>query len=67
MRASEVHRIGTGEKIISFLRCAPTVSPNLAEQFTRDLLTQLTRRFTDQMVSDLVTEKAGEDLYRLFT
>jgi hypothetical protein len=39
----------------------------LAEQLTRDLLTQLTRRFTDQMVPDLVTEKAGEDLYRLFT
>src|SRR2546429_4142824 len=28
---------------ISFLRCAPDVSPNLAERFTRDLLTQLTR------------------------
>ena len=60
-------KFGTEEKIISFLRCAPDVSPNLAERFTRDLLTQLTRRFTDQMVPDLVTEKAGEDLYRLFT
>jgi lipid II:glycine glycyltransferase (peptidoglycan interpeptide bridge formation enzyme) len=60
-------KFGTEEKIISFLRCASNVSPNLAEQLTRDLLTQLTRRFTDQMVPDLVTEKAGEDLYRLFT
>ena len=60
-------KFGTEEKIISFLRCAPNVSPNLAEPFTRDLLTQLTRRFTGQMVPELVTEKAGENLYRLFT
>jgi len=60
-------KFGTEERIISFLRCAIHASPNLTEQLTRDLLKQLTRRFTDQMVPDLVTEKAGEDLYRLFT
>lgn len=60
-------KFGTEEKLISFLRHTPNGSPSLAERQTRDLLTQLTRRFTDQMVPDLVTEKAGEDLYRLFT
>ena len=60
-------KFGTEEKIISFLRHTPNGLPNLAEKLTRDLLTQLTRRFTDQMVPDPVTEKAGEDLYRLFT
>lgn len=60
-------KFGTEEKIISFLRYTPNGSPSLAEKQTRDLLAQLTRRFTDQMVPDLVTEKAGEDLYRLFT
>jgi hypothetical protein len=33
----------------------------------RQLLGTLTNRFTDHLVPDLVTEKAGEDLYRLFT
>jgi CelD/BcsL family acetyltransferase involved in cellulose biosynthesis len=60
-------KFGTEEKIISFLRYAPNGSPSPAERQTRDLLAQLTRRFTDQLVPDLVTEKAGEDLYRLFT
>jgi len=60
-------KFGTEEKIISFLRHTPNGGPTLAEKLTRDLLTQLTRRFTDQLVPDPVTEKAGEDLYRLFT
>jgi CelD/BcsL family acetyltransferase involved in cellulose biosynthesis len=59
-------KFGTQEKTISFLRCAPQGSPTLAEKQTRDLLAQLTHRFTDQLVPDVVTEKAGEDLYRLF-
>ena len=60
-------KFGPEEKIISFLRHAPDGSPTLAEKQTRDLLTQLTHRFTDRMVPDPVTERAGEDLYRLFT
>ena len=59
-------KFGTQEKIISFLRHAPAGVPSLAERQTRNLLAQLTHRFTDQMVPDLVTEGAGEDLYRLF-
>ena len=60
-------KFGTVEKTISFLRYTPNGSPTLAEKLTRDLLTQLTHRFTDRMVPDPVTERAGEDLYRLFT
>ena len=59
-------KFGTEEKIISFLRHAPEGVPTLAEKQIRNLLAQLTHRFTDQMVPDLVTEGAGEDLYRLF-
>jgi hypothetical protein len=57
---------GTEEKTISFLRHAPS-APTPAEKELQDLLAKLTHRFTDQLVSDIVTEKAGEDLYRLFT
>jgi len=60
-------KFGTEEKTISFLRHAANGSPTFAEKQTRDLLAQLTHRFTDQMVPDRVTERAGEDLYRLFT
>jgi CelD/BcsL family acetyltransferase involved in cellulose biosynthesis len=60
-------KFGTEEKTISFLRHSPQAPPNRAEQELRELLGKLTNRFTDRMVPDLVTEKAGEDLYRLFT
>jgi CelD/BcsL family acetyltransferase involved in cellulose biosynthesis len=60
-------KFGTEEKTISFLRTQTTGLPTLAEKQTRALLTQLTHRFTDRMVPDPVTERAGEDLYRLFT
>jgi CelD/BcsL family acetyltransferase involved in cellulose biosynthesis len=60
-------KFGTVEKTISFLRYTPNGSPTLAEKLTRDLLAQLTHQFTDQMVPDPVTERAGENLYRLFT
>jgi len=33
----------------------------------RALLATLTNHFTDQLVPDPITERAGEDLYRLFT
>jgi CelD/BcsL family acetyltransferase involved in cellulose biosynthesis len=58
---------GTEEKTISFLRYPPKGSANLFEKQIRDLLAQLTHRFTDQLVPDLVTERAGDALYRLFT
>jgi CelD/BcsL family acetyltransferase involved in cellulose biosynthesis len=60
-------KFGTEEKTISFLRHSPQAPPNRAEKELRELLGKLTNRFTDRMVPDLVTEKAGEDLYRLFT
>jgi len=59
-------KFGTQEKIISFLRHAPEGVPSLAEKQIRVLLAQLTHRFTNQLVPDVVTEGAGEDLYRLF-
>ena len=60
-------KFGTEEKTISFLRHAPNGPPTPVEKEMRDLLSKLTNRFTDQLVPDLVTERAGEDLYRLFT
>jgi CelD/BcsL family acetyltransferase involved in cellulose biosynthesis len=60
-------KFGTEEKTISFLRHAPNGLPTPVEKEIRDLLGKLTNRFTDQLVPDLVTERAGEDLYRLFT
>jgi len=43
-------KFGTEEKTISFLRSKPNGLPTLAEKLTRDLLAQLTHRFTDRMV-----------------
>lgn len=60
-------KFGSEEKTISFLRYEPNGSPTRAQKELRDFLDQLTRRFTDQLVPDPVTERAGEDLYRLFT
>jgi CelD/BcsL family acetyltransferase involved in cellulose biosynthesis len=60
-------KFGTEEKTISFLRHEPNGGPTLAEKQMRDLLGKLTNRFTDRTVPDTVTERAGEDLYRLFT
>ena len=60
-------KFGTEEKTISFVRHEPNGGPTAAEKEMRALLGKLTTRFTDQLVPDLVTEKAGEDLYRLFT
>lgn len=60
-------KFGTEEKTISFLRHAPNVSSAPAEREFRELLARLTNHFTDRLVPDLVTERAGEDLYRLFT
>lgn len=60
-------KFGAEEKTISYLRYAPDGLPTPVEKELRDLLSQLTDLFTDRMVPDLVTERAGEDLYRLFT
>jgi CelD/BcsL family acetyltransferase involved in cellulose biosynthesis len=60
-------KFGSEERNIRFLHheCNGGVSPAAKEM--RDLLQRLTARFTDQQVPDPVTERAGEDLYRLFT
>ncbi len=60
-------KFGTEEKTISFLRHSPNGPPTPAEKELRELLGKLTNRFTDPMVPDPITEKAGEDLYRLFS
>jgi CelD/BcsL family acetyltransferase involved in cellulose biosynthesis len=60
-------KFATEEKIISFLRHVPNSSPSPAEKEMRDLLTKLANSFTDKLVPDQVTERAGEDLYRYFT
>ena len=57
---------GTEEKAISFLRYTPNGGPTAAEIGMRDVLSRMTRHFTDQLVPDAITERAGEDLYRLF-
>jgi CelD/BcsL family acetyltransferase involved in cellulose biosynthesis len=59
-------KFGTEEKTISFLRYEPNGGPTPAEKEMRALLGKLTSRFTDQLVPDPITERAGEDLYRLF-
>jgi CelD/BcsL family acetyltransferase involved in cellulose biosynthesis len=60
-------KFGTEEKTISFLRHEPNGGPTPVEKQMRELLGKLTNRFTDRTVPDPVTERAGEDLYRLFT
>lgn len=60
-------KFGAEEKTISFLQHIPHGRPNSTEKEIRNFLKQLTQRFTDQLVPDAVTERAGEDLYRLFT
>jgi CelD/BcsL family acetyltransferase involved in cellulose biosynthesis len=60
-------KFGTEEKEISFLRndCGSRTSAAVKEM--QILLGKLTEKFTNHQVPDLVTEQAGEDLYRLFT
>lgn len=60
-------KFGSEEKTISFLQYTPNGRPAGVEKELRELLGQLTQRFTDPLVPDPVTERAGEDLYRLFT
>lgn len=60
-------KFGTEESTISFLRHNHNGTAAPGEKAFRELLGKLTTRFTDHQVPDLVTEKAGEQLYRLFT
>jgi lipid II:glycine glycyltransferase (peptidoglycan interpeptide bridge formation enzyme) len=60
-------KFGTEEKTISFLRHEPNGGPTAVEKEMRALLGKLTNQFTNHLVPDPVTERAGEDLYRLFT
>lgn len=60
-------KFGTEEKTISFLHHSPNGGPGRAQKEIKELLGKLTARFTDHLVPDQITEKAGEDLYRLFS
>ncbi|PYT96976.1 MAG: hypothetical protein DMG38_21835 [Acidobacteria bacterium] len=60
-------KFGTEEKTISFLHYSPNGGPTRTQKEIRELLGKLTARFTDHQVPDQITEKAGEDLYRLFS
>lgn len=60
-------KFATEEKTISFLRYTPAGAPSAKEQQIRQLLPQITDLFTDTAVPDLITEKAGDVLYRFFT
>src|SRR6516162_223970 len=60
-------KFGAEEKTISFLNHSPNGGPTRAQKEMKELLGKLTARFTDHMVPDQITEKAGEDLYRLFS
>ncbi len=59
-------KFATEEKTISFLQHIPNGAPAHEEKLARDLLNELTHRFTDQSVPDRITESAGSDFYRLF-
>ena len=54
------------EKTISFLRNKSSGDSTYQEQQISNLLPQLTDLLTDPSVPDIITEKAGEILYRLF-
>ncbi|MCC6170069.1 MAG: GNAT family N-acetyltransferase [Caldilineaceae bacterium] len=58
-------KFGGEEKTISFLEYRPEISINRS-QLPPDLLPTLTALFTDPTVPDIVTERAGELLYRFF-
>jgi hypothetical protein len=60
-------KFGTEEKTISFLHHSSNGGPTRAQKEIKVLLGKLTASFTDRLVPDQITEKAGEDLYRLFS
>jgi CelD/BcsL family acetyltransferase involved in cellulose biosynthesis len=60
-------KFGTEESTISFLDHSPNGGPTRQQKEIKVLLGKLTQRFTDHQVPDQITEKAGEDLYRLFS
>ena len=60
-------KFATEEKTISFLHHSPNGGPTRAQKEIKELLGKLTVWFTDHVVPDHITEKAGEDLYRLFS
>jgi lipid II:glycine glycyltransferase (peptidoglycan interpeptide bridge formation enzyme) len=59
-------KFASEEKTISFLRSQSFAVPTEQEQQVRGLLPQLTALLTDTSVPNIVTEKAGEILYKLF-
>jgi len=59
-------KYATEEKTISFLRHSPNGASTEQDQQLRGLFSRLTDLFTDEAVSDHITEKAGDILYRFF-
>ena len=59
-------KFATDERTISFVRHAPDLAPTRSEQDAQDLLSVATDLLTDAAVSDDVTERAGDQLYRFF-
>ena len=59
-------KFATAEKTISFLKYDAGVVPTEPQNQLLHLLPQLTELFTNETVSDEVTEKAGQVLYRYF-
>lgn len=60
-------KFATTEKTIYSVRYKPEGQPTQKENQMRQLLPQLTDLFTDSATPDMVTEKAGDVLYRYFT
>jgi CelD/BcsL family acetyltransferase involved in cellulose biosynthesis len=59
-------KFATDEKTITFLKHEPDGAPGQGPDQLRSALPQLTDLFTDASVSDQITERAGEILYRFF-
>jgi CelD/BcsL family acetyltransferase involved in cellulose biosynthesis len=59
-------KFATDEKPIAFLRHMPPGMPDLREQRARTLMSALTELLTDESVSDHVSDRAGDLLYRYF-
>jgi len=60
-------KFATEEKTITFLEYEPAATEEQVHENINQLLPRLTDLFTDDLVPDHITEKAGELLYRYFT
>lgn len=60
-------KFATEEKVITFLRYLPQGTLDPREEQARNLLGKMTDLFTGETVPSIVTEQAGDVLYRFFT